>query len=139
MTIAIEKPALFDSSAAVNAIRDRIRGAMLDIIPDEQWDALIKAEMHAFMNDTVEQRAYGESATRLAGFKRIVRELLEEDAKKRLTALLTSSEWTGQWMGGDQQTSEAVKKYITANAGEILNAWVGVAVQRVIQQMQYTR
>lgn len=89
MTNAIEKPAPFDPSATINAIRDRIRGAMLDIIPDEQWDALIKAEMHAFMNDTVEKRSYGESVTRPAGFKIIVREMLEEDAKKRLTAVLT--------------------------------------------------
>lgn len=139
MSTALEKPAPFDPAAAVNAIRDKIRGAMLDIIPTEQWDALIKAEMHSFMNDTVEKRAYGESLTRPAGFKRIVHELLEEDAKVRVKALLSSPEWMEKWGTGpnDKEASEAVKAYVTENAGKILNAWVGSAIQQVVQQMQY--
>lgn len=138
MTTAIEKPAPFDPAAAVNAIRDRIRGAMLDIIPTEQWDALIKAEMHAFMNDRVTGSGYNQN-TYPSGFKKIVHEMLEEDAKARVKALLSSPEWQAKWTGsgGDTEASDAVKAYVTANAGAILNAWVGNAIQQVVQQMQY--
>lgn len=132
----LEKPQAFDPAAAVNAIRDKIRGAMLDIIPDEQWEALIKAEMHQFMNDRSIGNGYNERIEP-AGFKKIVRELLEEDAKLRVKAFLASPEWRGQWLNNDESVSDAVKKYVMENAGEILNAWVGRAVQQVVSQMQH--
>lgn len=139
MTTDIEKPAPFDPAAAVNAIRDKIRGAMLDIIPAEQWDALIRAEMHDFMNDRTTGSGYSQT-THLAGFKRIARELLEEDARARVKALLSSPEWQEKRVAnGEKDASDAIKMYVTENAGKILNAWVGSAIQQVVQQMQYAR
>jgi hypothetical protein len=41
----------FDAGKAVEAIRERIRAALADVIPDEQWDALIRAEVKDFLED----------------------------------------------------------------------------------------
>jgi hypothetical protein len=131
----LANPQPFDPAAAVNAIRDKIRGAMLDIIPDEQWNTLIKAEVEAFTKDHVERRGYGGDVERPAGFKVIVRGLLEENAKARVTALLASPEWQQNWSTGE--AGEAIQKYVTEHAAEILNKWVSSAVQQVVSQLQY--
>jgi hypothetical protein len=131
----MEKPGQFDPNAAVKAIRDKIRKALVEIIPDEQWDALIKAEMRSFMQDTTSGSGYRETVQR-AGFKDIVRKVLIEDTEARVRALLTSPEWTGAWGPEGEQASDAIKKYMTQNAGEIMNAWIGNAVQQVVSQLR---
>src|SRR5260221_213801 len=98
---------------------------MLDIIPDEQWNTLIQAEVAAFTTDRIERRSFGDDIKHPAGFKLIVRGLLEEDAKRRVKKLLASPEWTAKWAAdGQQQASVAVQKYVTEHAAEILNKWV---------------
>lgn len=128
----------FDPAAAVNAIRDKIRGAMLEIIPNEQWNALIEAEMHAFMNDTTKRDQWGHTQEQKAGYKAIVRALLEEEFKARVKAMLGSSEWSGQWNNhGRQEAGDIIKKYVQEHTGEILNAWIGQAIQSVVSSMSH--
>lgn len=139
MSTDIEKPQPYDPNAAVEAIRTKIRGAMLDVIPDEQWNAMIKAEMASFMSDRVERSQWGHETRYEAGFKKIVRELLEQNASERVKALLETPEWRANWGSGDEETGDAIRKYITENAGKILERWVGSAVQQVVNQMAYVQ
>jgi len=140
-TSELQKPATFDPAAAVNAIRDKIRMSMLDVIPTEQWDALIQAEMKAFMVDRIERSSYGSETVHTSGFKKIVREILAESAKEQVKKLLDSSEWMGRWNGGSgqQEAGEAVQRYLTEKGPEIIRAclteFVGQAIQQVVSNM----
>ena len=140
MSDTLKKPQTFDPNAAVEAIRNKIRRAILDVIPQDQWDAMIRAEMHAFMNDTTTRDQWGHTKHTEARIRVIARELLEADARKRVNALLSSPEWSAKWdTTGDTEASDAVKAYLEENAGKILNKWVGTAIQQVVNQIAYVQ
>ena len=138
----IEKASAFDPAAAVNAIRDKIRGQMLDVIPTEQWDNLIKAEMQAFMTDQPKKDYYGRTdGVTPAGFKQIVRSILDDEAKKRVRELLGTPEWLGQWSNdGKTEAGRAVRDYVTEMGPEILrvcmNEIIAQSVQAVLNDMK---
>jgi transcriptional regulator of heat shock response len=136
MSTDIEKPKPFDPAAAVNAIREKIRGAMLDIIPDEQWDSLIQAEMKAFTTDTVERKHYGDPVTVKAGFKVLVRQVLEAEAKERVKTVLDSPEWQSQWSNESQrqEAGEAIKSYLTKHGPDIMRECMSAFVAQAMQQ-----
>lgn len=127
----------FDPAAAVNAIRDKIRGQMLDVIPTEQWDSLIKAEMKSFMTDVPMKNSWGETKVVTSGFKSIVREILEEDARKHVKAFLDSPEWQHNWdtKKGERVAGEAVKAYITEKGPEILRRLMNEIIANAIQSI----
>lgn len=133
---SLDKPQPFDPTAAVNAIRDKIRGAMLDIIPTEQWDALIRAEMTSFMTDRVERRQYGEDVRHEAEFKKIVRDILRENAEKQVRTLLDQPEWQMHFNGQAHEASDQIKELVLKHSGEILSNWIGMAMQNVVMMMR---
>lgn len=136
-TTDLEKPQAFDPAAAVNAIRDKIRGQMLDVVPTEQWNALIQAEMQAFMHDTVKKNYYGNEEVKTSGFKQIVRSLLEEDAREHVRAFLRSPEWQGQFSpeAGEREAGVAVRAYITEKGPEILRACMNEVISNAVQSV----
>lgn len=127
----------FNALGAVDAIREKIRGALYDAIPQEQWDALIKAEMKDFMTDIPpDSRDFG----RKAGFKQLVRGLLQEEATKSVRAFLETDEWKGLW---DERSkgaiSEGIKKMLIENSAEIFSNILARSFQETLEVMRMRR
>lgn len=146
MGTEINKAKPFSAEKAVDAIRERIRGALADLIPDEQWDTLIRAEVKDFLEDrTVERNSYRDTyhQTVPAGFKRLVREELTTETKNRLKTFFDSPEWTAQWenrpghQGGSHYVaSEEVKRLVLESSGQIISSVLSQAIQNVVTNMR---
>lgn len=56
------------NNTIMDAIRDKIKGSFVELIPDTNWDAMVKSEVDAFFTQGCEfavetsNRGYGESA-----------------------------------------------------------------------------
>ena len=43
--------AKFDQANLMQNVRDRIKATFVGLIPDEEWDALVRKEVDAFLNE----------------------------------------------------------------------------------------
>lgn len=50
-----ESIAKFDPSSYVEATRARVKSALVELIPDEQWNAMLKQQIDAFLKPSVER------------------------------------------------------------------------------------
>lgn len=64
-------------------IRERIKAAFMDLIPEEKWDEIIKNEVNALMLDREETRGYDRKIIP-SPLKKMVQDLIKEEFKKKL-------------------------------------------------------
>jgi len=116
----------FDPHAAVDAIRVKIRLMALEVIPSEQWEALIRAELNDFMEDKWASPSYRSDERKPSGFKLAVRSILEEEAKKAVKAYLSQPEWADQWSNEKQKwvAGEAVQDLLRKEGPAILETLI---------------
>jgi hypothetical protein len=126
----------FKPSDYVEAIRGKIRSAMVDVIPDERWDEMVKAEVERFFDGKdVRVDNWGNTVRTTTGFKELVQKLLAEEVSARMRAYFSSPEWTARWSGGHPVASEKVAEIVKEHAPEIIGRWLGAAVQSAITGM----
>lgn len=86
-------PTALTTTDLTDRLRDRIKNAIADLIPDAQWDAMLKKEVDAFFNVTHAGPIYATTA-RPSTFSTVLADVMEEEAKKRMrTYIETSPEW----------------------------------------------
>lgn len=141
----INKASAFDPAAAVNAIREKIRGQVLDVIPSEQWDALIRSEMKSFMEDQVENKGSYNEKVIPAAFKIIVRSILSEEAEKIVKGVMNGNEWSSVYDSSNQRykAGEAIRKLLIENGPAIMETYMkdqmAIAFQGFITNLKNTQ
>lgn len=136
-TEAIEK---FDPSTYVDKLRDVLKTQLVNLIPEEQWTLLVKAEIASFFTDSSKRDHYsGNNVVVPSEFKKVLGEVMREEAKSRIRAMLTSTEWTGYWDGTKQVAGEAIVDMLKKNGAEIINDWLRQAITQVVQSLRFTQ
>ena len=128
----------YDPMQLMDAVRDRIKSEFVGLIPDGAWTELIKAEAEKFFK-TKENPGYNSDRSPLpSDFQRIVWKELEAATSAKMKEFLASEEWTGKWGDNGQRriASEAVRKLVVDNSGEILAGVLGHAMQSTIEEMK---
>ena len=74
MTTEVTK---FDPATYVDKVRDKIKQSLIDIIPDEQWNAMLKAEITMFFESRNERQSYGPDRKVPSDFHRIATSIIE--------------------------------------------------------------
>lgn len=133
--------AVFDPKAYVDAIRERIKGAAIDMIPPDAWDAMIKKELSDFFEPQTDKDYRGNVISKSESrFEKAIRVVLETDAKKKVSEMLLSPEWADKWEPGvgEQRAaaSEKIQELVLKNSGEIMNSWISVAFQNAVMSMR---
>lgn len=128
----------FDPTQAMQSIKDKIKSAFVELIPDEQWHAMVKAEVDSFFNDTEEKSrsSYGGNSKIIPSvFKQVVREELKKMAREKLEEYLrenTSFVW--QNMNGNITIENAITNAVKNNAShifmELITREVGMRLSR---------
>jgi hypothetical protein len=137
MTQAIEP---FNPQSYAEKLRDKIKSALVDIVPDEQWERLIKAEIETFFRSTTrDTRSYQWTETVPSDFQSVTRRILTEEACKRVKEMLNEPEWTSVWADGRVLAGQKITDILVANAGPILAAWVGQSFQMAVDQFKNQR
>lgn len=129
----------FEPGTFVEKLREKMKAALLDLIPEEQWESMLKAEVDAFFkNKTVQVNtaSYYRNEERAGGFRSAVREVLTAETKKRVLAMLETDEWSGHWDGSRQVAGKTVAKIVRENAAEILENMFSMAAQNAVNALR---
>ena len=130
--------AKFDPATYVDKVRDKIKQSLIDIIPDEQWNAMLAAEISSFFKEqVVPGNGYRETTTKPSEFRRIVLVVLEEETKKRVRDMLASPEWSSYWDGNKQKAGEEIARIAQENGAAIMAKWLEAAIGQVISNIRF--
>ena len=128
----------FDPATYVDKVRDKIKQSLIDIIPDDQWNAMLAAEISGFFKEqVVPGNGYRETSTRPSEFRRIVLTVLEEETKRRVKDMLSSPEWSSYWDGNKQRAGEEIARLAQENGAAILAKWLEAAIGQVITSIRF--
>jgi hypothetical protein len=127
----------FEAANYVEKLRDRMKQSMVDLIPDDQWEALLRQEVASFFEDREEREYGGQTKRAPSAFKRALLQVLEEESKKRLREMLATPEWSSYWEGTKLAAGEQVKDLIRKHGAEIMTKWIESAVQQVVTAIQF--
>lgn len=132
MSNEIEK---FDPSKLMDGVKDRIKATFASLIPDEQWQQLVKTQYDAFFDRPWD--GYNKKETP-SNFDKLCKQILEEVAKEKIKELLTQYA-SDNWSNNGLIASEALKELLTENADKIFINVISSMMQSVIYSMQNSR
>lgn len=123
----------FDPSKLMEGIKDRIKATFASMIPDDQWDAMIKKVVDDYFNSRSEN---WHEKRRTSNFEDLAYNLLQEETKSRIAAFLKTDGFvTDTWKSfGPPVITEKVKKMFIENSGEIFMNVLGGTFQAMMQQ-----
>lgn len=132
--------AKFDPSTYVDKVRDKIKQSLVDVIPDEQWNTMLKAEISAFFESRRERNHYSNEMREIPSeFRRIVLNVIEEEVKRRVRDMLNGPDWTAYWDGNKLEAGEQIAKLARENGAFILAKWLEGAIAQVIEGIRMAR
>lgn len=118
---------IISSEDVMKNLRDRIKATILEAIPEEKWDALIKSEMKGFF-----EGCPGSSFRPAlpSTFSAVVADVCRSEVTARCKAILESPEWRKSY---DGLIGEKLQEIVTKSASEIINAWCSSLINFAIQ------
>lgn len=125
----------FDPSKLMDGVKDRIKATFVSLIPDDQWEVMVKKEVQDFFF-TAKSTSYSSSSR--TDFSQLVESLLKEECKKRFIEYLASPEFNIIYEEhGAKMQSETINKVIIENSGQIMvSVFAGMFGQMLSQFRQ---
>lgn len=115
----------FDSLSTIEAIREKIRSAIFDTIPQANWDALIQQEIQSFMTTRVEGRGTYNERTVQSKFSIIVNEEIEKALREALKTKLADPEFAKNLLTDIPNTFATI---LAERGPELIKSWLMTAV-----------
>jgi hypothetical protein len=126
----------FDPSTLMQGVKDRIKATFVSLIPDDQWDGMVKKEIDAFFDTasgssiesiTVEIKDYGYGTERrtwqtmkfsgkMSPFRQLVWTLCYEESIKALKKYISEEYFTNVYVDGRTELHENMKAIIAETA-----------------------
>ena len=128
--------AKFDPATYVDKVRDKIKQSLVDVIPDEQWNVMLKAEISSFFENKTETGWNNQSTSKPSEFRRLAAVVLKEETKRRIREMLNGPDWSSCWDGTKQQAGEEIAKLARDNGAAILAKWLESAISQVISGLR---
>lgn len=132
----------FDPSTLADRLKDRIRNSIADLIPDEQWNEMMKRELHRFFNDTTTTSRggyYNETKAIPSTFAQVFNEVMVDTTRKQLVEYLNRPEYQPVWnaMGnGTNVPGDAIRKLIAENAPALVEALFAKTFQDIMSSIR---
>lgn len=127
----------FNPATYVDKVRDKIKQSLIDVVPDEQWNTLLKAEIANFFEGATERDWQGKTTKKPSEFHRLAQVVLEEETKKRIRALLNTPAWDIYWDGQKLKAGEELARLAKENGTAILGKWLESAFAQVLSGLKY--
>ena len=113
-------------------IAERIRTAFVELIPDEQWKAVVDAEIKRFSEPTCDRYRNDQPSPLQA----IIRSELETSFRGAIKAELNKPEYLGNWIGSDQTPSEFVSDFLVKHSDVMIRAALGSVTQGILDNIR---
>ncbi len=124
----------FDPQSLMAGVRDRIKATFVSLIPDDEWERLVKAEIETFF----QSKDRYNSTYYTSDFQMIVNQELTAHTKNQVAKLLVSPEYIAMYdAGSGTQTSLFIKKFLEENAAKIFSNILSSSFQNVINNASY--
>lgn len=88
-------------------VKEKIKAAFVDLIPEDQWNSLVDATSKEFMN---------------VELPKIVREELDKKLREEVVGLLQGKDWLEKWNGSEYVASDMLGKIIRDSAPQMVEA-----------------
>ena len=126
----------FDPNNPLALIKDKIKDAYVSLIPEEQWDEMVKREIDEYFKIT-ETNTYNNNRLSTSNFRRDVVSVLQEETIKRTKEYLDRN-FNIVWdSNGIPKCNELIEEMITKNSGKILSNMIGDIVTNAIRNASY--
>lgn len=103
-------------------IKQHLQDAIIQLIPSEKWDEMIKAQVDNFIK---------------VDLPRLVNELAREKFKSIIKDALNASKWNATYnKQGQRIAGEAIVDLLKNNGNEILRGLFGGIIQDIAQQLK---
>jgi len=103
-------------------ISERVGQELVDLLPKEEWQKLIDAEMHKFKTEKA---------------VKIIREMLQDAYRQQALASLDKFCTTSEWdQVSNTYTNEELKKFITASSSEIFAGMLAPFMQQALSDLR---
>lgn len=120
-------------SSATSALRQKLQASFLDLIPEEKWNELVKAEWIKF---TAEERGY--HGNKPSELQSLIKKEFELIATTKIKEVLSNPEWQAQW---PENISKQVNKLILEHRDELVEAMLksmmGTSIQTLLSSLNY--
>lgn len=132
----------FDPSKLMDGVRDRIKSTFISLIPDDQWDKLVQAEIHRFFNAPSEERRNYNGRSTLTHFQEICDAELEKFAREKIAKFFTQYANHDSTYFGEvyiPNINEHLKKLLEEAAPKLFVSAMGSMFQNVVNSMASNR
>lgn len=125
----------FDANKAMQSVKEKIKDAFVSLIPDSQWDEMVKKELDDYFkvreDNNYNQNRYG------SNFTRDVHALLKEEIDSRVKNYLATNFTTVWFHNGIAICDSKIEEMIVKNSGKILTDMIGGSITMAIQNAGY--
>jgi len=121
---------VYDSNAIIQNVKDKIKDTFVGLIPDAEWEQMIKTEMNRFFN----KREY-DNKDRPTDFERVTKEEIEKILRGKITTYLKENYESTKWGDNGLIVNDNIQKFITENADKILLSLIGGMIQSNVNNM----
>lgn len=130
-----DKPAPFDANQAMQAIKDKIKSAFVELIPDEQWSEMVKKEVDDFFKVKEERfQSEGNAYMQVSSFQKMVVKTLQELTADKVESYIKEN-YQGEWDGhkGGYVVDEKIKEAVKENISDIFTDIIGNAIDHKLR------
>lgn len=124
----------FDANEAMKSVREKIKDSFVSLIPDEQWNEMVKKELDEYFKQREEGSGY---RTYASMFTKDVHSILSEEVKVKVKEYLSTNFNAVWYNNGVPVCNEKVEEIITKNAGKILSDMIGGTIQMALSNAGY--
>lgn len=128
----------FNPNDALDAIKDRIKDVYISLIPEEQWNEMVKKEVHKYFEKNLEvNNGYGNRQDKTSSFANDVHSVLSAETKERTKKYLQDN-FNHLWSdNGVPKCNQMVEDMIIKNGGKILADMIGGHFQQALVSSGY--
>ena len=124
----------FDANDALKSVKDRMKDSFVTLIPDEQWEQMIKKEIDSyFQAESIDSynRKY------ISKFSEDVHVLLQQEAQGRVKKYMNENFQAAWDCRGNEICGKIVKEIILNNSGELLKNMIGGIIHNAFASAGY--
>jgi hypothetical protein len=118
-----------DARSFQDAVKEKIKKSFIDLIPENQWDELIKKSIDSFI--VAKPSGYGSDG------KSELERFVHEELRKKFSALINEKlhQYCDTYFSeeGHEKVSTMLEEIIVKNAGKIFSDMIGQSVKYAIQ------
>jgi hypothetical protein len=121
----------FDPAALMQGVRDRIKATFVSLIPDAQWEQMVKKEIDEFFKAG---DGYSSSRDLRSSFQKEVNLALVDITKEKIKVMMKSYQETA-WDNNAPKINEELKKVLEVEAPKIFTSMFAQMFQSAVNGM----